>query len=470
MSMRHVPALILLAAAAVLSACDRGGPREPAPEASPTETSGLGRETATAGPSGSATPSIPAPAPGSIEIASVVRLVDVRTGAVLTLFESREQRAFAAFEGDEVVVSVATEVQRYRLDGSRAPEVQRSLTCMNRNGDAEIGGRRYGGVQCGSISPDGGHMVYLVQTGEVTVGGSGYRVPQHDMRMLDIGSGTTTRLQSGLVHCGGCDARYGPRWSPTSRYVAYAESGGEGRRFLTDRTTAATRVIGRGNEVNDAPEWSPSADVIVYPPTPHGTAARIENLANGTARDLDIAWPLRFDATGTYLYSPAWAAQPKQGPSSLTTTIVEVQTGRIAGTVAGAPPQDFLWTGTRAVTRFGASQGYLAVLQGASDCNGTAIYGQGVPQPICVRGGVQGLSSQDGFRVAVARQAGEVGPVHGPGFSSMSLPRFDVEVVNMVGGGSRTVASGIVSFAAPSMVWNEAGTHLLLVWPHSVGL
>jgi len=93
-----------------------------------------------------------------------------------------------------------------------------------------------------------------------------------------------------------------------------------------------------------------------------------------------------------------------------------------------------------------------------------------VPQPVCVTGGVQGRSSRDGFRVPVARQTGDVGPVHGPGFSARSLPRFQVEVVNMVGGGSRTVAAGIVSLAPPLMTWNEAGTHLLLVWPHSVGL
>ena len=55
--------------------------------------------------------------------------------------------------------------------------------------------------------------------GSVEVGTSGYRVPQHDKWVVNVQSGATTRLQAGLVHCGGCDARYGPRWSPSSRLV-----------------------------------------------------------------------------------------------------------------------------------------------------------------------------------------------------------------------------------------------------------
>jgi hypothetical protein len=312
-------------------------------------------------------------------------------------------------------------------------------------------------------------MAYMVQTGEVTVGTSGYRVPQHDMWAVDLDTGTTTRLQAGLVHCGGCDARYGPRWSASSRYVAYAEFGGAGRRFLSDLTTGTTRQIASGNEVGDAPEWSPREDLVAYSTSPHGTVARIEDLAAGTSRELAIAWPLRFDASGAYLYSPAWATVPKSGTPTVTTTVIDVATGETLGTLPGGPPAEFLWTGATAVTHAAGSKGYLAVLQQASSCAGTAIYTEDSPQPRCIAGGAQGQIAPDGSRVAIARDVGKSGPVHGPGFSALSLPRYDIDVVDL-SGGARTVVVGAISFAPPLMLWNAAGTHLLVLWPLAVGL
>lgn len=412
----------------------------------------------------------PDAAPGKRRGPATVVLIDARTGAAKTLYEDRSQVAgSASFVDGDVVVLAGSKSLRFRLDGSPVTNAPPAApTCREANGSAEVGGKQYSGVRCGSFSPDRRWMIYEVQTGEVEVGTSGYRVPQHDKWSVNLDTGATRRLQVGLVHCGGCDARYGPRWSPSSRYVAYAEFGGQGRRFLSDVTTGATRQIANGNEVGDKPVWSLRLDALVYSTTSHGTQARFEDLEAGTLRDLAIAWPVRFDARGAFLYSPAWASAPKSGPSTVSTTVIDIATFSTLGVLSGAPPPELLWTGATAVTRSG--DGYLAVLQQAATCAGTAIYRQRFPQPQCIAGGVQGHSSLNGLRVAVARHRGEVGPVHGPQFSSLSLPRYDIDVVDVTDGTFRTVVTGAVSFIPPQLLWNEAGTHLLVRWPLAGGL
>ncbi len=460
---------VVAAALSLIAACDRSdrdaAPTTPAPTAVSTPIEG----SVTASP----TPPLPAtPLPGSTAVTATVVLVDARSGGATTLYtDSDRPIGSVAFVEDYVRVSVGDRSLGFRLDGSPMTSPPAAIpTCRTSGGTAEVAGKQFSGVACGSISPDLRWMTYMVQTGEVAVGTAGYRVPQHDMWVVDLQSGATRRLQSGLVHCGGCDGRYGPRWSPSGTYVAYAELGGERRRFLSDVGTGTTRQIGSGNEIYDAPDWAPSGDLLTYSTTANGKIARLDDLASGSSRELPIPWPVRFDASGHFLYSPAWATEPKSGPSTVSTSIMNVDTGKVLATLSGAPPAEFLWTGASALTRYGNSDGYVAVLQQAASCAGTAIYGEGVPQPICVKDGVQGQVSPDGFRVAVARSTGTVGPVHGPGFSSTSLPRYDIEVVNLVGGGSRTVVSGAISFMPPLMLWNPAGTHLLIVWPQAGGL
>lgn len=456
MSMRHArPLLFALLVALVAIACDRGGDK---PEASPTPEA-TPPATLSVSPTPTASPS-PPPLPGKVEVASTVQLIDVRTGVAKTLFEDRAQIAHsAAFVDADIVISVSNAPPlRFRLDGSAVTNPPTPLGCREANGAAEVGGRSYSGVRCGSVSADRRWMIYEIQTGEVEVGTSGYRVPQRDMWSVDLQTGATRRLQTGLIDCGGCDARYAPRWSTTSRYVAYAEFGGTRRRYLSDLSSGVTRQIGNGNEVNDAPEWAPTGDLLVYSTTANGTVARFEDLVAGTRRDLDVPWPVRFGASGTYFYSPAWGAGPKTAPP--TTTIIEAASGRTLATLAGAPPPEFLWTRDVAVTRFGG--GYIAVLQRAGECGGTAIFQEGVARPLCIAGGALGQVAPDGSHVAVARETGRTGPA-GP----RSMPLFDVDIVDVATGVSRTVVTGAISFSPPLLVWNAAGTHLVVIWPYS---
>ena len=80
----------------------------------------------------------------------------------------------------------------------------------------------------------------------------------------------------------------------------------------------------------------------------------------------------------------------------------------------------------RALAR--TNDGIVAALQGAPGCAGTAIYVDATASQ-CVAGGVHGEVSPEGV-VAVARRTGSTGPVYGPGFSMLSMDRFDIDIVS----------------------------------------
>ena len=402
------------------------------------------------------------PLSGHLEVASTVQLVDVISGTTKTLYESRTVRAWdAVFEDDRIVVRKGGDTLQFRIDGSPLLG-QTEPECRDSNGSAVVAGRPYAGVPCGDVSPDLRWMTYHVNAGEVTLP-SGYTVPLWDQWLIDLRTSAARMIQSGLVQCGGCDARYGPRWSPDSRYVAYAETGGEARRFLTDAASGRTRPIGNGSDVTLAPQWSPKGDMLLYPSSRRG-ATRLEDMARGTARDLELAWPVTFDQSGTLVYSPAWSPGPKE--RDLVTTIVEIATGKVLATVPGAPPTSHLWTGSRAVSA--TPDGVFAALQQARGCDGTAIYRDGTLQQ-CVKGGREGQTGPQGL-VAVARTTGTAGSARGPGFETTSIDRFDIDIISP-SGQSQTVVSGAFSLLqAPLMVWNAGGTRLLVLWPRAVGL
>ena len=88
-------------------------------------------------------------------------------------------------------------------------------------------------------------MLFRKDAGGVQSPG-GFTVSSWDQWVLEVATGKARELQRGLLDCGGCDARYGPRWSPSGRYVAYAELGGEFRRFLSEVASGSTRQSVRG--------------------------------------------------------------------------------------------------------------------------------------------------------------------------------------------------------------------------------
>ncbi len=427
------------------------------------------------GPSATGTPSN-TPLPGPVQVASTLKVIDVRNGAATTLYQSADQAAAGArFVDDVVEVFVAGTTLRLHLDGSTALPAQDHFPCRMNNGNAEIAGQAYPGLQCGVTSPNGRWMTYTRAAGEVTLP-SGRRVPSWDQGVMSLLIGETRELQSGLIDCGGCDFRYGVTWSPSSRYVVYAEAGGDQRRFLSDVTTGTTRIIGKGAQLSQAPVWSPRGNQLVYPPDSAGRLARLEDLDAGTSTDLPLPWPVRFDATGRLLYSPAWDAGSESRTGS--TTIFDLAAGKVIATLSGMPPDRFLWNDSRAVAFYPG--GYIAVLQRADGCDGTAIYLQGVATAGCVARGAEGQVSPDGSTVAVARVEGSTGPAYGPGFQARTMTRYSITVVGSATAAGRTLVTDAISYGPnassgipygpPLILWNRAGTHILVLWPYWLGL
>lgn len=434
--------------------------------------------TTTPGPTESATATIsPTTAPGATLPAGVTSvpsralLVEASSGKVTELFKSETEMAWdARFDGDVVEVFAGSSRQRFNLDGSAAGPGSAPINRCSASGTGvAIDGRGYADVaSCGEFSPDGRWMMFRKDAGTFTHP-SGYVGPVWDQWVLEVASGTTKELQKGLLHCGGCDARYGPRWSPTSRYVAYAELGGEFRRFLSDVATGATRQIAFGSEVTTAPAWHPTRDELVYSVTalPSGPAV-LEDVAGGTTRDLPIAWPVAFDASGEYLYSPAWGYDPKA--ASHTTTILASSSLDKVAELSGAPPAWLAWRGNGQAVSFAAG-GPVAALQGAAGCDGTAIYSSPSRQH-CIPDGRMGAINAPGSFAAVARYLGMTGHVKGPGFEALEMARYSIELVDVASGATRTIVPEVVSwdYQAPVIRWNDDGTHLVVLAPSATGL
>lgn len=115
--------------------------------------------------------------------------------------------------------------------------------------------------------------------------------------------------------------------------------------------------------------------------------------------------------------------------------------------------------------------GPVAALQGASGCDGTAVYA-GSANARCIAGGTFGAPNADGTFVAVAKLLGTVGHVKGPGFESLTMARYSIELLDVRTGGVRTVIPEVISwdYQAPIIRWNDTGAHFVVVAPSATGL
>lgn len=150
--------------------------------------------------------------------------------------------------------------------------------------------------------------------------------------------------------------------------------------------------------------------------------------------------------------------------------MIDASTLTTVATLTGVPPWWMVLRpgGTSLVV---GPRGVVAALQGATGCTGTSIT-VGTASPFCVAGGAGGVVNADASFVAVARAVGVTGPARGPGFETVSLTRYSIELFDVASGASRTAIPEVLSwdYQAPVMIWNEAGTHLLVVAPSATGL
>ncbi|MGH2450735.1 MAG: hypothetical protein ACRDGE_05605 [Candidatus Limnocylindria bacterium] len=463
-------ALLLAAASMLVSAMGAGRPIG-VPEA-PVPTVHEATERPTRAPE----PSSPSPTQRpELRAVHAVRLIDVDAGSILTLYKSSDNEVFfAGFDETQPGVAIGfwegrpgsetsqtlvrftlqgTEIQRGEWTGvpwRRGPAC-RDPRWTQETGPVEVDGEPYEDVRCGPISPDGRWMTYEVPLGEDSLAG-------WDQWAVDLETKERRLLQEGLRHCGGCDSRFGPTWSASGRYLYFSDLVSDGRIFLSDLQEGTTREIVSGSaDSRYEPEWSPVSDVLLYPGSDLRTV--LEDLQAGSAIVLEgLPWPAAFDPTGGYVYSPAWGDLPPSAGGS--TAIYHIGTGRI---VASLPGQPRLLRGpiggpmrsytTPAVV--GVEGGFVAALEGASGCGGTAIYSEAAITT-CVAGATEPQISPDGTKVAVGREVG--GAV------------YEILVIDVATGAELMVIdatlagdgfSGPIGHARP--IWNAEGTHLL-VW------
>lgn len=451
-----VLAAVLLVGSGILACGGSDSPPATARPNGPEQTPPAGPGETTSPPV-TAVPRNPTPAEDD-KVASTVLLFDAGTGAIQTLYRSVAVRAYhAGFRGDGVLVRVGPDDLYFRLDGSPTAGPTIDPTCTGPDGAAVIAGKLYPGVACGlrSVSPDGRWLTYQVASGEVTLP-SGAVVGRSDMWLLELRSGEARLVQDGLVSCGGCDGRYGPVWSPTSRYVAYAESGG-GRRFLTDVQTGVTRSIGAGSDTTLAPVWSPVGESVLYN-VARGGPTVIEDLQAGTTRTIELAWPVAFDASGALLYSPAWSPGTKE--VGLVTTVMDAASGVVLLRLPGAPMGFHAWAGQEPIAAVGGD--IRAALQQVPGCSGVGIYMNDRLEQ-CVTAGI-GASVSVGGLVAVVR----LRPPEPPRSGHPVPSRFDVEVIGL--SSLRVVSNALSPDASPALFWSPDGTKLLIFWPPPEGL
>ena len=462
----------LLGSVAVLflAACTSNG--EPSPTATPTTE-------ATAAPTLTPTPgtqpgrppptteATPPPAAALTTLAATVWLIDLESEVVTTIVEDDDDRPFAAEFSESGDILVRYWIDRAPVDRIYAPsgalldETEPEPRCTEADIGAQIDGQILLGASCGSFSPDGRLMTYRVVTDEQL---------SWDQWLVDLENGVQRLLHADLHDCGGCDFRFGPGWSPSSRYLVLPDL--TSQVFLIDTLTGASTDIAlddRATQLSSAPQWSPLRDQLVRP-GPDGTTI-LQNLEAGTALELtDVPWPAAFDPTGTYVYSPAWAVSSDVGPHQRT-TVAEVATGEVVGGRVGTPSSERIW-GVGGDPIVAAGGNFVAALENSEDCpGGTLIFDPGLPAATCVEDARAAVLSPDASLVALARETGRTGPVSGPGFStSEGLLTFEIIVFDRSTKEVTVVAEGVADHVFPAIIWNEAGTRLLIRWPNPFGI
>lgn len=386
---------------------------------------------------------------------------------VTTIVEDRDQRPFTAefAESGDVLVRYWIDSARvdrtYAPDGTLLDESDPQPRCIEGDAGVQIDGRLHLGVSCGLFSPDGRLMTYQLVTDEQL---------SWDQWLVDLDTGVQRLLQSDLRHCGGCDFFFGPKWSPSSRYLVIPDL--TSQVFLIDTLTGSSVDIAadeRAAQLSSAPRWSPTGDRLIRP-GPDGTTI-LQDIEAGTAFELtDIPWPAAFDPTGTYAYSPAWAVSTVLGPHQRT-TVAEVATGEVVGGRAGTPSSARIW-GVSGDPIVAAGGNFVAALENSEDCpSGTLIFDPGLPAATCIEDGRAAVFSPDASLVALARETGRTGPVSGPGISSSEgLLTFEIVVFDRATKQITVVAEGAVDHEFPAITWNDAGTSLLIRWPNPFGI
>lgn len=480
--MRRRALLTLLATATLLlAACTSSS--DPTPTATPTIEA-----TPTLAPSPTAT-SETAPPPEvtptstavvGIEAPATVWLIDTRTAEVHTLTEDTEHFPWRTeFNADGyAVVRYADRGEpphlAFDIEGQPTSEEVPVAPCTRIDDETiTVNGNRIdserGVFNCGLVSPNERWMTYVGQVERDFIGGAD-RIQSWDQWVLNLETNESRLVQAGLRHCGGCDGVFGPFWSPSGRYLVLPELG-VGEVYLADMQTETIRPIGgaSGSSILQRPNWAPGGDRILHPDGTGHTV--IEDLETGTRVVLDtLPWPATFDPTGRHIYSPAWDTR-RDIAAARETTVLDATTLLEVGIRPGGAPGDLIY-GAPGTPVMATEGGFVAALEGTSGCRGTALYAVDGSLVTCVEQGSGAVFSPDGTRLALAVHTGSTTQsVNGPGFWGITARTFDIVLVDVATGSTEVLATDALSSdAAPLIIWNDEGTHILVRWPASWGI
>ncbi len=460
--MRRFTLLLTVMVAGLLFGCSDGDDPDLATSvatSAPTESPTTPRPTATEPPT-------PAPNPAPIEVESTVWAVDTATHEATLLlqapdfvvsssFDEASGRAHIRWRGDEITGEL------FSLDGRERGPAPIHARCVEQGADALVDGVVVTDTECGAVSPDGRWMLDLRRVGEHT-SDSGYTVPIEDYWLIEVATGERSLLQAGLQHCGGCDGRFGLAWSASSRFVTFAEFGGGGRMFLADLESGTSVVLTHGNNLDEAPQWSPRDDVVAIP-AEAGDAVLFDP-QSGVRTPLPARWPVAWDAGGELLYSPPWG--PGESMAVLTPA------GEVLAELSGTPSWINLWNDRTPLVAT-SPRSFVAALEGGADCSGVTVYASGLGSAgSCIAGGTAAVVSPDGRFVAVPieREHGILASYGAGEYGGVSLTRYDVALVEVATGNATTVVADLISNEPPDLTWSEDGSHLLVRSPATYGI
>lgn len=272
------------------------------------------------------------------------------------------------------------------------------------------------------------------------------------LRVLDLRTGAARALATGIDPCE-CDGTPGPVWSPSGRYVTYVDFGNKTIDASGEVTTgddAGTYVVevasGEVQHLSQNPRdfaylsrWLPGEDTLVMT---RGGVVSLLDVVTGGERVLAefegdaVAWT---DPLGRGL---TVVVTPLEPPYSTTIIALALPDGRELdrwhdrGLVA--------WTADGPAIAINAYRGGVPC--------GVIVHHPALAEERCVEGTLDGSWSPDGRYLALfGRGAG-------------SSEGWQVTILDTANGRESIVDGGAIP-EQPTMRWNEAGTHFLVIWP-----
>lgn len=232
--------------------------------------------------------------------------------------------------------------------------------------------------------------------------------------------------------------------------------------FLADLESGTSVVLTHGNNLDEAPQWSPRDDVVAIP-AEAGDAVLFDP-QSGVRTPLPARWPVAWDAGGELLYSPPWG--PGESMAVLTPA------GEVLAELSGTPSWINLWNDRTPLVAT-SPRSFVAALEGGADCSGVTVYASGLGSAgSCIAGGTAAVVSPDGRFVAVPieREHGILASYGAGEYGGVSLTRYDVALVEVATGNATTVVADLISNEPPDLTWSEDGSHLLVRSPATYGI